>query len=117
MVHEELKFVNREKECLEIINELVSNVDCVSLSKKTLIGFGQSYGAGKTSIGLNLISVAEHSGFFERFHGRTDKQLQTFLKLQQSIVVLVDFRTLELESKTPFKNSYLESFIKNYMIL
>jgi hypothetical protein len=57
-----------------------------------------------------LISVAEHSGFFERFHGRTDKQLQTFLKLQQSIVVLVDFRTLELESKTPFKKQLFRKF-------
>jgi hypothetical protein len=47
MVHNQLKFVNREKGCQEIIMELVQNVDCSPLSQTTLVGSSQTYGVGK----------------------------------------------------------------------
>ncbi len=110
MTHSELKFVNREKECEKIIRQMIANVDCCSLSQKSLIGFGQSYGAGKTSIGLNLISAAKHNNFFKNFEPATDQQLEALIKLERSIIVLVDLRTFELESTAPLKNQLFQKF-------
>jgi len=110
MTHSELKFVNREKECETIIRQILANVDCTSLSQKALIGFGQSYGAGKTSIGLNLISAAKHNSFFQNFKPTTESQSEAIRKLENSIIVLVDLRTFELESTVPLKNQLFQKF-------